>query len=196
MNPHKCLEISMNELHRSFVPPAQIVAHKANGHPIFKLLVGIKFFCPNGYIIYIPAGFLFDGASIPKFAWSIVGTPGGRYLFAALIHDWLYMSRAFKRKDADKLFLRIMERLEIGCFGRHVMYNAVRAFGHDAFFESDERPYIKRLYKLDSTHSPFSPHKMRITGVICDIFDDPDNVWKMDDKEFYSKMIWYIKHDR
>lgn len=44
---------------------------------------------PDGTRIVIPAGFVHDGASIPKILWGIL-SPTGLLLIAALIHDFSY----------------------------------------------------------------------------------------------------------
>jgi hypothetical protein len=59
----------------------------------------------NGRVIRIPAGFLFDGASIPALAWMLTYTPFHPYIVtAALIHDWIYITHILSRKEADELF--------------------------------------------------------------------------------------------
>jgi hypothetical protein len=41
--------------------------------------------------ILIPAGFIYDGASIPRIFWSILGvTRDGVHRAASLVHDWIY----------------------------------------------------------------------------------------------------------
>jgi hypothetical protein len=45
----------------------------------------------DGVVHVIRTGFVSDGASIPRWLWSLVGGPlSGRYRRAALLHDWLY----------------------------------------------------------------------------------------------------------
>ncbi|AHK11759.1 hypothetical protein S144_45 [Shewanella sp. phage 1/44] len=40
--------------------------------------------------VIIPTGFLTDGASIPKIAWSLIGTPfEPRFITAAIVHDYM-----------------------------------------------------------------------------------------------------------
>lgn len=44
----------------------------------------------DGRLITVPAGFFCDGASIPKIAWPIAGSPfTGDNLYPALVHDYL-----------------------------------------------------------------------------------------------------------
>jgi len=83
--------------------------------------------------VTIPDGFITDGLSIPKFAWSIVGPTTGRAFLAGLLHDYLYSKESspnfnVDRKVADELFLEAMFNLGIG-FRRNIIYRMVRIFG-------------------------------------------------------------------
>lgn len=59
-----------------------------------KILRTFRYFVIDKHLgpyITVPNGFISDGASIPKFLWSIVGSPwSGKYTQAAVLHDWLY----------------------------------------------------------------------------------------------------------
>ena len=75
----------------------------------------------TGRYISIPAGYLTDGASVPRVLWSIV-PPWGRYGQAAIVHDFLceYLTivdngciRQIARKEADMEFARAMEALQV-----------------------------------------------------------------------------------
>jgi len=69
----------------------------------FYLRIGNRVFC-------IRKGFDFDGASIPKVAWAIIGHPMQMWiLLAALIHDMLYASNLLSRDECDWLFLEIIQ---------------------------------------------------------------------------------------
>lgn len=106
-----------------------------------------------GAVIAVPEGFVYDGASVPPAAWSIV-RPFGRTLRAALIHDWLYDRRGrwdqamlavlgtdtgeAARKLADDIFreaMRVDRRppWRVTWFQREGSYRAVRAFGREAW---------------------------------------------------------------
>jgi len=84
--------------------------------------------------IRIPAGFVTDFASVPRFFWRIV-PPWGRYSPAAVVHDYLYASGMVKRAEADRIFLRLMKKLGVPYWKRHVMYLGVRAGGRKAWNE-------------------------------------------------------------
>lgn len=80
-------------------------------------------------IIAIPKGFITDGASIPKFAWSILGGPLGKYAPAAVVHDYLYQKQIYTRSKSDVIFLEAMQVLGVGWLKRRTMWLAVRIFG-------------------------------------------------------------------
>jgi hypothetical protein len=84
-------------------------------------------------LVMIPEGFVTDFASVPQFLWGIF-PPWGKYSEAAVVHDFLYTG-FFKctRKQADQVFLQLMERMEVPLWKRQTMYAAVRMFGGKAF---------------------------------------------------------------
>jgi hypothetical protein len=87
------------------------------------------------YDLTIRKGFIYDGASIPQFAWSVVGSPfTGLYLEAATIHDALYYaSWKHGRKLADEIFLHIMLEMGVSKAKAYTMFKSVRMGGASAF---------------------------------------------------------------
>ncbi len=104
------------------------------------------------YKIVVPEGFMYDGASVPRIAWSLSGiTPDGLMRAPALVHDWIYAHKGklpdesyqFKigkakwkpvlavwaREAADKLFARMMRESGVSKPKRRMVYRAVRWFG-------------------------------------------------------------------
>ena len=94
--------------------------------------------------------FRYDGASVPRWAWSISGLrPDGLLRAAALIHDIIYLNNgsptkiikssyyqmnfkkklSYTRKDADKLFLKIMLESGVKKWRAKIAYRAVRIGG-------------------------------------------------------------------
>ena len=64
-----------------------------------------------GYSVTVKKGFDFDAASIPKWLWSIYGSPlNGDYVVASLIHDGLYASQKLSKSVSDKIFLDVMKQ--------------------------------------------------------------------------------------
>ena len=102
------------------------------------------FILPNGQVIIIPRGFIFDGASTPKFLWGILD-PVGVLLIQGLIHDFGYRHdylwafdenrQLYKlhlnagREFWDGLFLDVgMDLLDMQVTG-YLSWLALRAFG-------------------------------------------------------------------
>lgn len=80
----------------------------------------------------VPAGFLTNGASIPKsLRWYL--KPLGVMFRASVVHDYLYAEKPVDREHADKIFKRIV----IEDTGRRILanlaYAGLRAFGGDAW---------------------------------------------------------------
>ena len=83
----------------------------------------------GGYEFKILSGFKFDGASIPRAAWRLVGHPWGRYAPAALLHDILYDSEYLSREEADKALRDLIKALPVPGWKRRIIYRSVRMGG-------------------------------------------------------------------
>ena len=78
----------------------------------------------------VPAGFVTDGASIPRPLWRAVGHPFKTdYIEAAVIHDHLYAQQVVARARADRLFLEAMEASGCSKVKRWALYLGVRIGG-------------------------------------------------------------------
>lgn len=90
-----------------------------------------------GRKVLIPAGFEFDGASIPPAFWPIIGSPfDPRFVRAALIHDWLYSSHLIDRGTVDRAFRAVLLADGVSHWRAQAMYSAVRAGGLVAWDDS------------------------------------------------------------
>lgn len=50
----------------------------------------------------IPAGFVSDGMSVPRFLWRILGaTIDSKTLGPSIVHDWLYQTHILTKSEAD-----------------------------------------------------------------------------------------------
>ena len=86
--------------------------------------------------VYIPEGYLTDGASIPRIFWNLL-PPWGQYGAAAIVHDYLcefleivvegYATR-ITRKEADQILCDAMESLEVPWYPREVIHAAVNGY--------------------------------------------------------------------
>src|SRR5580704_17195673 len=76
--------------------------------------------------LYAEPGFLSDGASIPRAAWSLVGGPwDGRYRNAAVIHDLGCVSHEYPWQDTHRLFYEAMIDSGVSPSLAYTMYYAV-----------------------------------------------------------------------
>ena len=89
----------------------------------------------SGITITAPAGFVTDFASIPRFLWRIAPPAHGKYLWAAVIHDYLYRTPGANvtRKQADDIFLEAMVTSKVSPWLRNSIYAAVRFWGWTSF---------------------------------------------------------------
>lgn len=87
----------------------------------------------SGRAITVPAGFVTDGASVPRFLWWLLPT-WGRYSRAAVIHDHLCVlidngtphPLAPTRRAADAIFFDAMGALGVGLITRWTLWLGVR----------------------------------------------------------------------
>lgn len=92
----------------------------------------------HSWQITVPRGFEWDGASVPRFLWSLSGIrPDGLQRAAALVHDYLYRYSGsvegsyttFTRKGADVLFRDMIREAGGSWWMAWKAYRAVRLFG-------------------------------------------------------------------
>ena len=92
---------------------------------------------PGGVVL---KGFAFDGASIPRAAWTVLGyTPfHPRLMRGACVHDDLYHRRVGSRREADELFERMIVADGVSISHAQLMYAAVRQFGSLTWMDADD----------------------------------------------------------
>lgn len=86
----------------------------------------------SGETIHVPKGFVTDFASIPRLFWRLE-PPLGRSGKAAVVHDYLYVTRGlggrYDRTRCDEIFREAMGVLGVPMIKRNIMWAAVRAGG-------------------------------------------------------------------
>ena len=107
--------------------PLPLIVKFIDGN-LWELMANFEYYRPDGEIIKVPAGFKFDFASIPKFAWSWIGSPTGKYGPASLIHDWLCVNATWPRAKTDRIFLEALKDCDVPYIKRMIMYYAVRLY--------------------------------------------------------------------
>ena len=101
--------------------------------------------------IVVPAGFEFDGASIPEEFEGVVGYRRGdrRLDIPSLAHDWLYTNHQFERHEADDLFYYLLRQdvSEIPWETAFSMWDAVTEYGESHYAnEPDDIAEATALY--------------------------------------------------
>ena len=80
----------------------------------------------SGEVLVAMPGLEFDGASVPVWAWPLIGSPfTGKYRKAAVIHDQLCRDRKKSAKEAHWCFREMLLSLGVGRFRARLMYLAL-----------------------------------------------------------------------
>lgn len=95
-----------------------------------RLLARFSYIDPNGLEWEAPKGWIIDGASIPRFAWSVIGGPyDGRYRNASVIHDVACEQKAKPWEEVHETFYYAMLASGVERWRAKTMYAAVYHFG-------------------------------------------------------------------
>lgn len=95
-----------------------------------RLLSPFAYFRPDRSHWPVPVGAFFDGASIPRVFWTLIGSPYvGAYRKAAIVHDHYCVVKARRWQDTHRMFYEAMRCDGVGKSKAGVMYYAVRRFG-------------------------------------------------------------------
>lgn len=98
----------------------------------YRLTDSLVFTDPNGFDWTAPAGTISDGASIPRWAWSVIGAPfSGRYAISALLHDHYCETRERTSHDTHRSFYYGMRANGVKTVKAKFMYWAVVFGGPD-----------------------------------------------------------------
>ncbi len=84
------------------------------------------------YNFTIPEGYCFDGASVPRFFWRIIGSnTDNKFLVAAMVHDYMCENHEcinFDRALSTKIFDSLLSFSQVGKVKRFFMKNSVDIF--------------------------------------------------------------------
>jgi hypothetical protein len=99
-------------------------------HRRMKLLSDFAYVDPRGLEWHAPAGWIIDGASIPRLLWTLVGSPyDGAYRRASVIHDVACDRKSRPWKDVHRTFYYAMRAEGLDPVKAKVMYGAVYVGG-------------------------------------------------------------------
>lgn len=101
------------------------------------VLIALTYLDPRDRVWSVPVGFKTDGASIPPFLWSFIGSPfNGHYRLPALFHDAAYGTPGVKRAEADRMFFDAMREEGVGLVKALLMWAGVRIGGGRPFADA------------------------------------------------------------
>ncbi len=98
------------------------------------------FFKVFGYWYILPKEFKSDGASIPRFV--PLKPYDKRWLFGAMVHDYLYRTQFVPRKIADAIFKKLLQETA-GKFYAYMFYLSVRVFGIFAWISNKRKGLLR-----------------------------------------------------
>jgi len=111
-----------------------------NGEPVTKwnpdgrtmtLLTELRYTDPQGVVWIAPIGSVVDGASIPRYLWSVMGGPfEGKYRNASVLHDVAYGQHKRPWQDCDRMFYNAMRCSGVSAVEAKTMFYALYRFGH------------------------------------------------------------------
>lgn len=87
--------------------------------------------------IVVPRGFVTDLASTPPEIWSVY-PPFGKYLSAAILHDYLYWRQVCDPKEADQIIYQTMKDAGVDQATQSRFYVILRRAGDKAWAENKE----------------------------------------------------------
>ncbi|MDN5753237.1 MAG: DUF1353 domain-containing protein [Nitrosospira sp.] len=119
-----------------------------------RLLADFSFTDPSGNVWLVPAGYVIDGATIPRPLWSLVGSPYvGDYRRASVVHDKARADAddAAARRAADRMFYHACRAGGCSITQATLLYIAVRTGswlrlvpGWRGISSSDDGPLLAR----------------------------------------------------
>jgi hypothetical protein len=124
-----------------------------NGEPVTKwnpdgrtmtLLTELRYTDPKGNVWVAPIGSIVDGASIPRYLWSVMGGPfEGRYRNASVLHDVAYGDKKRPWQDCDRMFYFAMRCSGVSAVEAKTMFYALYRFGHHWKFPIKRAKLVK-----------------------------------------------------
>ena len=104
----------------------------------------------------IDRNFVFDGASIPRLCWTLIGVypTHPKVQAAALVHDALYGTHYSTRAQADRVFYRLCRNDGMSRIRAGIMWAALRSFGWLAWRRS---PTAIRRARMQVTVTTLPP---------------------------------------
>ncbi len=87
--------------------------------------------------IKVPKGFVTDLASTPRKVWALY-PPFGKYLSAAILHDYLYWTQMCERDQADKIFYHAMKQSHVDLATQAIFLMILKSQGLPAWQQNQQ----------------------------------------------------------
>ena len=108
----------------------KLQAELLDGAELMRLVSTFSYTNPSGKRTDVPAGYQWDGASIPRMFWRLVGHPFlSSYRRASLIHDWHCEHKDVPWRDAAADLYYACRLSGVPWWQARRVYAAVRRFG-------------------------------------------------------------------
>ncbi len=96
----------------------------------FTILAEISFVDSKGVTWTVPKGTQFTGNSIPRIAWSVVGSPfEGKSRLAVVLHEYFTTQRTHSYTEVNQMFYEALVSSGVDQVQAKVLYVAVQQFG-------------------------------------------------------------------
>lgn len=128
--------------------------------------------------IIVPRGFVTDLASTPKEIWSIY-PPFGKYLSAAILHDYLYWRQECEPKEADEIIYQTMRDAGVDQATQSRFYAALQAAGDAAWVKNKSERANHLVRVIPSRYLSISAGLLR-----------PTTLWPQLRKELHKSNIF------
>lgn len=168
----------------------RIVAEWLNEGREMRLTEDFGYTDPNGLIWLAPSGSVIDGASIPKFFWSSIGSPfTDKYREASVIHDVACQEKKRTWEVVHLSFYYAMRASGVSQTKAKIMYSAVYHFGPRWGIKKvvGSYPEVKKVEKCDKTF--FGKFNCKVEEKIVyhnqTVFIEPPQ-YSMSEEEFFN----------
>ena len=114
----------------------------------FEVVSAFAYIDPLGVRWSVPKGTRTDGASVPRWAWSVFPPFAGKHLKAAVVHDYYCQVKNKPWEAVHRVFYDARRTAGVGWVSAKTMYAAVYQFGPKWL------PGGKRVRSVSLTRSP------------------------------------------
>src|SRR6266478_1466021 len=119
------------------------------------LLTELRYTDPQGVVWTAPIGSVVDGASIPRYLWSIMGGPfEGKYRNGSVLHDVAYGEHNRPWQECDRMFYNAMRCSGVGAIEAKTMFYSLYRFGRHGAFAIKKAKRVKPSELAQAEEAP------------------------------------------